>query len=147
MSSYDDPGASGTMLMSRVGARSVLGAMLQIAAMKVALGALGFNRTRTLIQRRCENVTVAGGDHDGAVATADRIVSLAAGVFPGRAACLEQSLVLYYVLRRRGIAVKFCVGVVAYPFISHAWVEYGGSPINDTTERVSGFTEIPLQLS
>jgi hypothetical protein len=120
--------------------------MLGIALIKLALGVLGFQRTLRLICARCARIVVDHGDHSALIAAADRTVALAAGFFPGRAACLEQSLALYYVLRRRGIAATFRVGVTAQPFLSHAWVEYRGHPVNDTAERVRWFTLLPLRL-
>src|SRR5262249_9212099 len=44
----------------------------------------------------------------GELEATERVVATAAAFFPGRARCLEQSLVLYYLLRRRGIAVNYC---------------------------------------
>lgn len=73
-----------------------LSCLIRLALMRMSLGTLGFERTRRLIRSRCEGVPVEDGDHGALVAAADRTIAMAAGFFPGRAACLEQSLVLYH---------------------------------------------------
>ena len=77
------------------------------------------------------------------VVRADRVVALAAALYPGRALCLERSLVLYDRLRREGAAVELRIGVQAMPFAAHAWVTYGGEPVNDSAEHVSHFVVMP----
>ncbi|MGH3280306.1 MAG: lasso peptide biosynthesis B2 protein [Trebonia sp.] len=49
--------------------------------------------------------------------------------YPGRAACLEQSLaaVLLGAVRRRRL--DWCLGVAADPYRFHAWVEAAGQPV------------------
>lgn len=48
-------------------------------------------------------------------------------------ACLAQSLTLWFLLRRRGIAADLRLGVrtVTGQFQAHAWVEVGGVVLND----------------
>ena len=55
-------------------------------------------------------------------------VSRAARCYPGRAACLEQSLaaVLLSAVRRRRL--DWCLGSASDPYRFHAWVEAGGQP-------------------
>lgn len=45
-----------------------------------------------------------------------------------RAQCLHRSLVVYWLLRGRGVGVDLCIGVQkeAGEFRAHAWVEYQG---------------------
>jgi hypothetical protein len=67
-----------------------------------------------------------------------------AGVFyPGRARCLEQSLALYVLLRRRGVAAALRIGVQPYPFSAHAWVELNGVPLSERPEAIQQF--VPIQ--
>jgi hypothetical protein len=73
-------------------------------------------------------------------------VAMAGALYPARAMCLEQSLTLYYLLRREGILVGYCQGAVPYPFESHAWVEYRGEPVNDVAEHVKLFAKLPALL-
>lgn len=72
-----------------------------------------------------------------------RRVALAAVFFPGRARCLEQSLALYLLLRRRGVPAELRLGVQPYPFHAHAWVELNGAPLNELPEIVSEFVPLP----
>jgi hypothetical protein len=81
------------------------------------------------------------------VRAAEYRVAMAAALYPGRAKCLEQSLVLYCLLRRKGIGVHYYQGVRPYPFQAHAWVEYRGEVINDVPEHVAQFARLPDQLS
>src|SRR5438128_10451 len=37
--------------------------------------------------------------------------------------CLQRSLTIYLMARRRGLTVRFCIGAKKYPFTSHAWIE------------------------
>ena len=67
---------------------------------------------------------------------------MAAALYPGRAACLERSLVLYWWLRRAGVPVQFRMGAQLYPFLAHAWVERDGRVINDVAEHVKLFRPI-----
>lgn len=48
---------------------------------------------------------------------------------PGRYECLEIALTTYVLLGLRGVPVSVRIGVQAYPFRAHAWVEYQGAPI------------------
>jgi hypothetical protein len=53
-----------------------------------------------------------------------------------RTNCLEQSLVLWWLLRRRGIAADVRIGArkEGNCFEAHAWVEINGAVLNDTGE-------------
>ncbi len=61
------------------------------------------------------------------------MVSIAARYGIKRANCLPQSLTLWWLLRRQGIAGELRVGVrkEVDSFEAHAWVEYNGLPVND----------------
>jgi hypothetical protein len=126
---------------------SVLRCGLMIYAVKTALRAFGFGRTLRFIRHRVERVGANETIDIEAVKAAEHTVAMAGALYPGRALCLEQSLVLYYLLRRQGVAVTYCHGVQPYPFEAHAWVEYGGEPINDVAEHVKRFARFPDDLS
>lgn len=51
--------------------------------------------------------------------------------FPGRAACLENSLAaaLTAILMRR--SVDWCIGIRLMPYAAHAWVEAEGTPVGE----------------
>lgn len=61
-------------------------------------------------------------------------VSLAAAFYPRRALCLEQSLTLFVLLRRRGVRAELRLGVQPRPFQAHAWVETGGRAISEAED-------------
>jgi len=91
-----------------------------IFALKFALRFCGFGRVIRWIRRRVEIIPATTWLDMEAVKAAERAVATAGALYPGRALCLEQSLVLYYLLRRRGVAVTYCHGVTPRPFQAHA---------------------------
>lgn len=70
-------------------------------------------------------------------------VALASAFSPGRARCLEQALVLWFILRRRHIAATFHIGVRPDRPIAHAWVEHAGRPIGQSLERIEKLVRLP----
>jgi hypothetical protein len=119
---------------------------LTIFALKVSLRCLGFARTIQLIRRRIQGVHPSRAPNVGAIQATEHAVAMAGAFYPGRALCLEQSLALYYLLRRQGVAVRYRQGVQAHPFAAHAWVEYEGVVLNDVRERIRPFTLLPELL-
>ncbi len=61
--------------------------------------------------------------------------------------CLVRSLVVVWLLRRRGIAAEFRLGVrtLTGRFEAHAWVEHGGVPLGEDADvaRVFDAFEFP----
>lgn len=125
---------------------SILKSGFMIVALKASLKLRGYKRTVEWIRGRVERVPVRADVDSTVVKAAEWWVAMAAAFYPGRAQCLERSLVLYYVLRRQGVPVRYCHGVQPSPLISHAWVEYRGEVINDVPERVEEFSRFPDQL-
>ncbi len=125
---------------------SALESGIMIAALKLSLRVRGYKRTITWIRRRVEHAPVRTDVPPTVVKAAEWWVAMAAAFYPGRAECLERSLVLYYVLRRQGVPVRYCHGVQPWPLMSHAWVEYRGQVVNDVPERVKEFSRLPDQL-
>jgi transglutaminase-like putative cysteine protease len=126
----------------RVVAPWPLTAFLLVAVSRLTLRFLGFAKaiaiTRRIAGRRSEITGAAL-----VVPEVCRRVALAGVFFPGRARCLEQSLALYVLLRRRGVPAQLRIGVQPYPFNAHAWVELSGAPLNEQPEMVRQF--VPLQ--
>ena len=125
---------------------SVLRAGFTIFAVKLSLRLRGYGRTIRWIQREVRRVPPDASVDAQVVKAAERSVAMAGALYPGRALCLEQSLALYYLLRRQGVAVKYSQGVQPHPFLAHAWLEYRGEPINDVAEHVKRFARLPDQL-
>lgn len=119
---------------------------LLILAIRVALEVWGFGRVISWIARRVQQVPPSIQPDGDFVSGVERVVATAGALYPGRARCLEQSLVLYYLLRRQGIAARYCQGIMAYPFEAHAWVEYGGEVVNYIGEHAKSFARLPDQL-
>jgi len=115
--------------------RAIDGAATLIA-IKLLLLVIGFARTYALLQRRVRDRAVTT-DPDAATLNASaRAIVVAAVLIPGRIECLEQSLALWYLLRRRGVAAELTFGMRQYPFGAHAWVTYRGEPLNEDREAL-----------
>jgi hypothetical protein len=125
---------------------SALECGLMMVIVRIALKTAGFARTQRWIRGRVEATPERSTVELAAIATTEYAVAMAGALYPGRALCLEQSLVLYYLLRRQGVPVRFAMGVQAHPFSAHAWVEYRGAPINDVAEHVKHFVGLPDTL-
>jgi hypothetical protein len=132
-----------TQTQAGVRVPSVLRCGTMIFATKTALRIHGFAGVIAWIRDRVASVPITRSVDARAVTTTESAVATAAAFYPGRARCLEQSLVLYYLLRRQGIPVRYCHGVQPHPFLAHAWVEYDGVPINDIAEHVRQFARLP----
>jgi hypothetical protein len=81
---------------------SVLRCGLMILSVKLSLKICGFARTIEWIRTGTATRPCTTSFAADAVVAAEHAVALAAAFYPGRARCLEQSLALYYLLRRRG---------------------------------------------
>jgi hypothetical protein len=77
---------------------------------------------------------------DEAVDEAAFRVAGAAALFPGRALCLERTLVLHSELRRMGVESQMRFGVTPHPFAAHTWVEVRGRAINENLDWLSQMT-------
>jgi hypothetical protein len=140
------PAAHGPVPATAVGRQrdlrppSTVRCFVLLLAIRAALRVLGFGRTHRFVLRHARGGPAAAIGCLAAVnATAER-VAMAAAFVPGRALCLEQSLALYLLLRRRGIQAALRLGVQAYPFAAHAWVEHSGEPVHEAAERLKSFS-------
>jgi hypothetical protein len=122
---------------------SLLRCGLTIALVKSLLRIRGFGPTIEWVRDRATRVPIADRVDDSMATASERKVALACALYPGRAQCLERSLVLYYLLRRQGVGVRFITGVKVDPFGAHAWVQYRNEPINDVAEHVALYTALP----
>jgi len=125
---------------------SVLQCGVLLLILKLALKVYGYSRTLDWISLKVDRVRVRNDVDIATVRAAEYRVALAAALYPGRARCLEQSLTLYYLLRRQGIPVNYQQGVQPYPFQAHAWIEYRDEVINDVPEHAGFFARFPEQL-
>jgi hypothetical protein len=102
---------------------------------KASLRWRGYNETYASLERRLEaTARTAAGSSDRTEETGRicRMVGAAERRSPGKFTCLEESLVLWYLLRWQGIAARLRIGVrkISEKFEAHAWVEYNGEALN-----------------
>jgi Transglutaminase-like superfamily len=114
-----------------------------IALIKVCLRTLGFGRTFRLIAHMTRSPTVRSPSSADEVDSLARRVALAGAFYPGRARCLEQSLLLHWLLRRAGVKSALRLGVNSFGRGAHAWVEWNGRPLNERGERIEKLTVLP----
>ena len=63
-----------------------------------------------------------------------------------RAQCLPRSLVLWHILRDRGALSEIRLGVAKLAdgsLSAHAWVEFGGAPLNERTDLLDRYAALP----
>jgi hypothetical protein len=133
-------------LVAAVKLPSVVHCGLLITWIKMLLRTRGFEGTLQWVRGRVGKMPATSTVDPSAARAVEYRVALAGAVYPGRARCLEQSLTLYLLLRRRGIAARYCQGAQPYPFQAHAWIEYQGEVINDVPEHAASFARFPEQL-
>jgi len=116
-----------------------------LVAVDLSLRTLGLRRTLAWVRRLASGRPRAAepGEVRELVERSARRVAKAAAFHPGRAECLEQSLVLWLLLRRRGVAAELRIGVQTRPFMAHAWVEHEARPVNERAEYVEGLAAFP----
>lgn len=125
-----------------IGAFQVVHAAVLLVLARLALIILGFQRTAAIVNRFSRANDPRTNMNPMQVRASKYAVSLAAAFVPARILCLERSLVLYHKLKRSGVPVALRLGVRAYPFAAHAWVELEGSPVNETPDFLKDFTPI-----
>jgi hypothetical protein len=117
--------------------------VLALIAARIGFKLGGFGRTIGWVRSHTSGLPRS---QDVPVAELERIASrfsAAAAVLPMRVRCLEQSVALFTVARRRGIDVQLRVGVQPYGFVAHAWIEYRGQPIFEPGEMLRQITRLP----
>jgi hypothetical protein len=122
---------------------SLLATGLLLTAVRLGLRTAGFGRLLALTRRWTARYGREVVAERAALEPVALRVATAAAFFPGRAECLEQSLTLYLLLRRRGVPVELRLGVQPYPFAAHAWVEHDGVPLNDRAEMLASYVRLP----
>lgn len=77
------------------------------------------------------------------------LVNAAANHLPIACSCLTRSLLLDWMLRRRGFASELRIGVrlVHDRLQAHAWVQLNGTPVNDTPGAVETFAAFEGRVS
>lgn len=117
-----------------------LEAVAALVATWVGLRLAGFTRWKELLVRLVPRKANSANPRDPALMEiareVARIQEVAFRHLIFHASCLEQSLVLWWLLGRRGIACELRIGArkEAGRFEAHAWVELGSVVLNDLGE-------------
>ena len=133
--------------LTRSDRRVVLEAAAVIVATHAGLRIAGYRRWASFLAalfpfgRTSEQNGIFG---DAALADAERIARISSGAARGlffSPTCLERSVGLWCVLRRRGIDAEIRIGgrKSAECFEAHAWVECAGKVLNDPSDEYLGF--------
>jgi hypothetical protein len=115
----------------------VLAATAALAATWLGLRLAGFRRWQEALiwiaPPRAAHPDATGAEVAERAKEITRLKAAAARNFPWRTNCLEQSLVLWWLLRRRGIPAALRIGgrKDAEQFEAHAWVELDGANLSD----------------
>jgi Transglutaminase-like superfamily len=122
-------------------------AALALTATWIGLRLFGFKRWKQIVTRRIET-----SEPRCLALSANRILQLqtaAARHLFFHANCLEQSLVLWMLLRRHGFAADLKIGArkEAGRFEAHAWVELNRVPLNDQTDSNRQFVPFDRAIS
>ena len=126
--------------------RILFAAVLLLPLFAIGLRSLGFARFQALLDRQPRMGPTAASGQAPDPATIGRLVNAAARHSRGTITCLTRSMLLRWLLARRGIASELRIGVriVEGKLDAHAWVEHAGAPINDTPDvagRYAAFGE------
>jgi Transglutaminase-like superfamily/Coenzyme PQQ synthesis protein D (PqqD) len=97
----------------------------------LGLNALGFQGMwRRFTKSRRKPSSVANSD---AVTDLTAIALSAFKWYRPGIACMHRAFAAYWFLRRHGIPAELCLGVKTCPFSSHAWVEFQGRVLDDSS--------------
>jgi len=118
-----------------------LRALALFVLLNLGFAALGFQRVFHAVVRRA---TKGRPGPSGREAPGDLVRGTLAAVrratmlyYRRNKDCLHRSLVLFYLLKRQGVAAEFKLGVDKYPFSAHAWVQVGGVALMDRERDVA----------
>jgi Transglutaminase-like superfamily len=140
----------------RLNARSrgvVLEAAAGLAVTRVGLRLAGLRNWQRALGRLASataiNTARVGHDESSGIAFARSVArsqESAARHLIFHPTCLEQSLTLWWLLRRRGVPAELCVGARKEEgnFEAHAWVECEGVAINGTSESEGAFARFAV---
>ena len=107
--------------------------MLGLPVVAAALRLFGYVKTRRWLER-CSRTDLPRMPTPGEFSAAMDLAQLAAIAGrhgPIRATCLRQSLLVYWLLRRRGLMPELKIGVRKQELVvdAHAWVELAGQAL------------------
>src|SRR5215831_7902075 len=118
-------------------------------ATRAGLFAFGFNRWRSFVSKfsstenvlRSEGLSTAPNRSALAAANVARVAAAAARHLFFTPTCLERSIALSWLLRRRGFCAEVRIGArkSGGQFEAHAWVDCGGEVLDDFSDEHKSF--------
>jgi hypothetical protein len=128
------------MTHSRTERRVLLASAVLLPLFWLGLHMLGLARFQAWLNRRSKSL--AGDMSLYEIHTLAELVGIAARRTPLPATCLTRSLLLDWLLHRRGVPSRLRIGVRFTRGLlkAHAWVEFQGIPVNDKLDVASRFT-------
>ena len=127
--------------------RLLLQAMLLLPLFWAGLRALGLSRVHLWVARSAVPGNSSRPDLEPARIGA--LINVAGAHLPVSSTCLTRSLLLTWLLGRRGVHGELRIGVrmIEGGIESHAWVEHEGRPVNDTPGVLERFAVFDHPLS
>jgi hypothetical protein len=127
--------------------RLLCGSMLLLPLFWVGLRVFGLPRLRGWLDGpvRIERPSLGRDD----IKVMGTLVNIAGAHAPWPSTCLTRSLLLGWLLRRRGVRSELRIGVRLDEgrLEAHAWVEYEGRPINDADDVAARFAPFDEALA
>jgi Transglutaminase-like superfamily len=127
--------------------RVVATSLVLLAPIQLMLKTRGLKRTAAALAARSDRpLGIADSSMAASMAEA---VSLVAGRKVVGALCLGRSLLLWFLLRRRGMDAELVVGTkssVDDAWMAHAWVELDSQPVNDSADVRDYYSSFDLGL-
>jgi hypothetical protein len=116
----------------------VIRAMFLLPLVATSLKTVGLRRTQSWLARNSPGPTIPPTEQTRAnVRRATQMVAAACRLYPLRSSCLPRTIVLWSLLRRRGIVTNVRIGVrcdAETEFQAHAWLEWNGEVLNDAED-------------
>jgi hypothetical protein len=127
--------------------RVVATAVVLLPPIQVTLKTRGLKRTAALLAEHSDRPF--DGNDAAVAASMAEAVALVAGRKVVGALCLGRSLLLWFLLRRRGMDAVLVVGSTSQvdaEWMAHAWVELDGRPVNDAADVGEHYISFGLDL-
>lgn len=129
----------------------LLVSMVLLPLIAISLKAKGYKWTQTFLTKHLPDRSRSTNSEDAQLKDAQqlaRIVTIASSKGAYHASCLKKSLLIWWLLARRGTQTELRIGVKnkTGDFKAHAWVEYQGKVLVDQTdigEQFSAFSSLP----
>lgn len=121
--------AAGTSVPVRLSTPDKVAGLVSFAVAAVVLRTLPFRAVLTMahLLKHLSRKTAGQQEAQRAIAARD----WAARWFPGRAACLENSLAAFIFAALHGRSVDWCIGCRFLPAESHAWIQAADKPTGE----------------